>query len=175
MPSVTVARAVLADDAPAVGAAILALSDHFLLTRFALMKTSLQQSQIEKREVVWPKVTGRIGFCSSDGRCGSQERHQTQQRCCLVSVTLHAEIPQTLWRSQSGSWAMAGWPICSPSADISPLFRSPPSFTAFNLPHLTRLAGGALARHPPDRDQKWTANLTPYVRGARRNALSTFG
>ena len=44
MPSVTVARAALADDAPAVGAAILAFSDRFLPTRFALMKTSLQQS-----------------------------------------------------------------------------------------------------------------------------------
>jgi predicted NBD/HSP70 family sugar kinase len=43
-PSVTVTRAALADDAPAVGAAILAFSDRFLPTRFALMKTSLQQS-----------------------------------------------------------------------------------------------------------------------------------
>jgi predicted NBD/HSP70 family sugar kinase len=41
---VTVARASLADDAPAVGAAILAFSDRFLPTRLVLMKTSAQQT-----------------------------------------------------------------------------------------------------------------------------------
>ena len=44
LPPVTVARASLADDAPAVGAAILAFSDRFLPTRLVLMKTSSQQS-----------------------------------------------------------------------------------------------------------------------------------
>jgi predicted NBD/HSP70 family sugar kinase len=37
---VSVSRAALADDAPAVGAAILTFSHRFLPTRFALMKTS---------------------------------------------------------------------------------------------------------------------------------------
>ncbi|HEV7445325.1 MAG TPA: hypothetical protein VGO18_22205, partial [Steroidobacteraceae bacterium] len=41
--SVSIARAALADDAPAVGAAVLAFSDRFLPTRFALMKPALQQ------------------------------------------------------------------------------------------------------------------------------------
>jgi predicted NBD/HSP70 family sugar kinase len=44
LPPVTVARASLADDAPAVGAAILAFSDRFLPTRLVLMKTSSQQT-----------------------------------------------------------------------------------------------------------------------------------
>jgi predicted NBD/HSP70 family sugar kinase len=44
IPSVVpVARAALADDAPAVGAAILPFSDRFLPTRFALMKTRSEE------------------------------------------------------------------------------------------------------------------------------------
>jgi predicted NBD/HSP70 family sugar kinase len=41
LPSIApIARAALADDAPAVGAAILPFSDRFLPTRFALMNTA---------------------------------------------------------------------------------------------------------------------------------------
>jgi hypothetical protein len=41
LPSIApIARAALAEDAPAVGAAILPFSDRFLPTRFALMNTT---------------------------------------------------------------------------------------------------------------------------------------